>query len=605
MVLFYDDDRYAPKAPLTGWRKYLRRLIKVVVIFAVLLAVTMWVLSTAGGNSKALKLGIQDYLTDATGYLADLRTLDSMEFFPVTHIEFADLTLHRPLMKAKTAGQVADEEERRRQNNEVPQLKGISDYYDPGETVARIGSANVRMNFWDMFFSRRRFYALDIKDVMIEDGIWLPRRLHLQTLKVDQDNDFPAIVAQGRYGDHELVIRVRTKKAARGVYEIPDVTQFHLQIGSLQAEGVIDTGGNKSRIEFSDLRVGEHVFTGHVTMKDGFSGLGVTAVLEAGHSALTAELVFANAGVDGTVTATTLDLHDVKDMWAAYGELRALWGAPVNDRVSFGTIKADIRLNAEKLVRGEAQTPWGHAKADLVVQPYLWQLNNINGLVDGGALKGDFSIDATGTGDAQLKADMNLRGWDYARGDQGGKADVTGQADIYLRLQGAGKNFAALAQDIKGEMAVVGAAGALTQDTALYGGDKIISAMLPGLARDQALHVNCLLADFDVSGMKATAQSLLMDLPDLMVTGVGTIQLDDLSLDMKLKPSLKKEGRISRAASVQVRYAGDVAKVVAGAVVTARKDAVTGGIVPEFSAFNVGDLGIQESHPCHAYLKKP
>lgn len=605
MVLFYDDERHLKKAPPTGWRKYLRRLIKVIVIFAVLLMITIWVLSTAGGNSKALKLGIQDYLTDATGYLAQLNTLDSMEFFPVTHIQFADLTLHRPVMKEKTAGQIADEEERRKNSNEVPQLKGVSDYYDAGEIVASIGSADVRMNFWDMFFSRRRFYVLDVKNVSIEETVWLPRRLHLDTLKVDQDSDFPAIVAQGRYGDDALEIRVRTKKAAHGIYEIPDVTQFQLQVGVLQAEGTIYTGGNKSRIEFTDLRIGDHVFTGNVTMKSGFGGTAVMATMQTGHSILTADLMFGDKGTEGPVTAAVLDLDDVRNMWAAYSTLRDLWGGEIHDRVAFGALNASIRLSVEKLVRGPAQTPWGHAKADLVLQPYLWQLNNINGLVDGGVLKGAFSIDATGTGDAQLKTDMNVRGWDYARRDQGEKADVTGQADIYLRLQGAGKTFAALEKSIKGELAVVGAAGTLTQDTALYGGDKIISTMLPGLARDDAMQMNCLLANFDVNGMRATTQSLLMDMSGLIVTGAGTIQLDDLSLDMKLTPSLKKDAGLNRAFTAQVNHAGAAAKVVAGAVVTSKKDSMPGATVPAFSAFTLGDLGLQESHPCLAYLKKP
>ncbi len=598
MVLFYDDEHQVTKAPPTGWRKYLRRLIKVVVIFAVLLVITMWVLSTAGGNSKALKLGIQDYLTDATGYLAELTTLESMEFFPVTHIQFSGLTLHRPVMKEKTPGQIADEEERRQNSGEIPQLKGVSDYYDAGETVARIDGADVRMNFWDMFFSRRRFYVLDVKGVTIEEAILLPRRLQLDTLRVDQDRDFPAIIAQGHYGDYPLDISIRTKKAARGVYEIPDVTQFQLHIGPLQAEGIIDTGGRASRTEFTSLRIGNRSFTGHITMKEVFSATDVEIVLQTGHSALKADLAFGDKNVKGTVTASILDPSDVKELWAAYNELQALWGSPTNDRIAFGSLNADVRLNIEKLVRADGQENRGNVKADLITQPYLFQLNNITGLIDGGALKGDFSLDATGTGDAQMKADLSLRGWDYARQ----AADkVTGQADMYLRAQSAGKTFDALKKNIKGEWVVVGGEGTLTPDTALYNGSNILNTMLNG--RDQALTMQCLFADFKIDGPQAIAQDLLMDMQDMSVSGAGAIQLDDLSWDMKLTPTLKKNSAIDRAVAVNVK--ADKVTATGVPTTTKRGDSLAGSIDTAFSAFSLSDLGLNEAHPCHAYLKKP
>ncbi len=606
MVLFYDDDRYAPKPPVTGWRKYLRRLIKVIVIIAVLLIITMWVLSTAGGNSKALKLGIQDYLTDATGYLAELKTLNSMQFFPVTHIQFSELTLHRPVMKQRTAAQIADEEERRKNDGEMPQLKGVSDFYDAGETVARIADADVRMNFWDMFFSRRRFYALDVKDVTIEEAVWLPRRLHLETLHVDQDKDSPAIVAQGQYGDHKLDIRIRTRRAADGAYEIPDVTQFQLHVGPLQAKGEIDASGNATRLKFNELSIGEHSFTGDLSMKGGFSGTVIKADLHTGRSTINADLKRGDDGLKGKITASTLDMQDVKVIQAAYNDLRSIWGGGDNNRISFGTLKADINLAADKLVRGETRTEWGHVKADLIVQPYLWQLNNISGLLGGGALKGSFAIDATGTGDAQLKADMNLRGWDYARLGADKNADVTGQADIYLRLQGAGKTFDVLKASTKGELVVVGGKGTLTADTALYNGAKILDTMLPGLPKDHDLTMHCLLGRFELSDTKATAKNLFMDLSDLTITGQGYIQLTDNVLDMKFTPELKKQSTLPRAGSVHVKGTDDESRILLTGSLSDKKSngAIPGSIDAGLTLFSLTDIGIQEAHPCHAFIKK-
>lgn len=603
MVLFYDDDHRIPKAPLTGWRKYLRRLIKIIVIFSVMLAITMWVLSTAGGNSKALRLGIQDYLTDATGYIAELNILESMEFFPVTHIKFSDLTLHRPVMKEKTAAQIADEEERHQNTNEIPQMKGISDYYDAGEVVARIGAADIRMNFWDMFLSRRRFYALDVQDITIEDGVWLPRRFHLQTLKVDQDGEAPALAAAGLYGDYVLDMRVQIKKMAGGAYEIPDIARFKLRLGDLQAEGNIDTRGRQTTADINNLRMGDHVFKGTVALKENFSNTGLTLALETGRSAIEADLSYGDAHVTGTVTARALDMADIHNAWLAYRELRALWGGEVHDNVSFGALGMDIKLVVEKLVRGAAQTPWGHVKADLVVQPYLWQLKDITGLIDGGALKGSFSIDATGTGDAQLKADMALRGWDYAQSAADNKTAVTGQADIYLRLQSTGKNFAALKESVAGDLIVVGGAGVLSRDTLLYGSGKIMEKMLPAANDNHDLNMNCLLADFNIDGTQATARSLLMDISGLSVSGKGTINLDDMVVDIKLNPAIKDESTSNRSAAVRIKGALPDIVVTGNGAPSPRKDGDLS--VTDFNPalFSLHELGLQESHPCRAYIK--
>lgn len=607
MVLFYDDDQHIKKTPPAGWRKYLRRLIKVIVIFALLLTITMWVLSTAGGNSKALRLGIQDYLTDATGYLAQLNRLESMEFFPVTHIQFADLTLHRPVKKEQTPAQIADEEERRKQSGEIPQLKGVSDYYDAGETVASIASADIRMNFWDMFFSRRRFYVLDVRNFAVEEGVWLPRRVHLETLRVDQDADFPAIIAQGAYGTHKLDMRVRTRKSARGAYEIPDVTQFQLQLGTLQAEGTVDSGGRTSRVEFTSLRVGEQAFTGALTIKARRHGYDVALTLNTGNSALRADLEVGGDGVQGTITAAALDIADLENMRAAFEELQALWGGVHNDRIAFGAHKMQVRLIVDKLIRGDAQAEWGSAKADMVVQPYLWQLNNIAGFIAGGALKGGVSIDATGTGAARLTADISLRGWDYARRGAGKDTEVTGQADAYLRLNGEGKTFDALKESITGELVVIGGDGALTRNTALYETGDVLTAMLPGLASDTALKTGCLLADFEMKGLQATAQTVFIDLSGLVITGAGSFDIGQGTLDMKLTPKLKADGDLSRAVSVRLKGPSAAPEITTSASVPGRINGATlpGSVDIAFSALSLNDLGLAATHPCHAYLKKP
>lgn len=595
MVLFYDNE--VKKAPPTGWRKYVRRFFKAAFVLTLLLFAALWALSAVGGNSKALRLGIQDYLTDTTGYLAQMDRLESMKFFPVTHIQFGNLTLHEPVRKDMTDPERDAEDQRRRDAGEMPQPKGISDFYDPGAVVASVGAADLRMNFWDIFLSRRRFYVLDVRDIKIGEGIWLPRAVHVKSLKAGPDDGTLAITAQGDYGPHEFAIRVGTVQKVPGLYEIPDRAPFRLRAGPLSMEGTLDSApGRAARAEIDAMEIGGHHFTGNLTMEERRKRTHVTFELKTGNSHIKAALDVRNRDITGTITAVTLDIDDIATIHQAYDGIMTLWGAMRDDRVVFGRHNMDVKLVVEKLTNGTGG--WGEVKADMKLQPYRLQLENIRGLVNGGALKGGFSIDATGAGDAQLKADMQLRGWDYARDS----AAVTAQADAYLTLTGAGKTFAALERNLKGALVVIGGEGNLTRDTALYGGGTMMKAMLPEREGGEPLEMNCMMADFDIDGTTARARTLFMDMSGLTIAGTGTLDILARTLDLKLTPDSATPGR----RAVRVKGHMEAPEITAEGAARDKKTGVMPGTLESASlAIGFKDLDLGGSHPCHAFLKQP
>lgn len=601
MVLFYDDVK-AKKPLATGWRKYLRRVIKVTLIGGLLAGASLWGLSKAGGNSRALRLGIQDYLTDATGYIAEIDHLAGMKFFPVTHIEFAGLKLYEPVKKDISEEERAAIRARKKEQNFMPQPPGITDYYDTGAVNASIAAVNIQMNFWDMFFSRRLFYVLNIQDIKAEAGIWSPRAFHVQALKLDPLMQPPQITAQGTYGDKKFMLAVQAEQQGRGLYQISNISPFTAALGDVSAAGTIDTTpGQTIRLNVSDLTVGQSHFTGHVIFTARNTHNKIEAVLSTGHSEIKAALEIDQQNITGTMTATALDANDLQSIHQAYHHLLDLWGVSADDRVGFGKYNADIKLSIEKLVQGEGAGSAGHLKAALKMQPYKLQLENILGLVHGGALRGDFVIDASADGNAQLKSDLAWRGWDIA----GPAAQPAAQLDSFLQLTAQGKTFSELQQNLQGHFITSGGAGTLNKANALYWGPQALDAMLPQLKADQDVHLQCLIADMSIKGPQATINTLVADFAEMMVMGAGTGDMSARTLNWTLTPKLLAGGPVDQAASLQLNGDIDTPKITAGRLSSLKIAAETAKPrIKADAAWPRGEGGMTSSHPCWDYIEK-
>ncbi len=602
MVLFFDDIQ---EAPPTKRHKYLRRTIKVILFLGVLLGISLWVLSSLGGNSKALRLGIQDYLADSTGYLAEMGTLNSMSFFPAARLDFFNLALYRPVRKEDGA-EDKTETTGKDQKTSFPQQKTMADYFDTGEQVASVKSAKIAMKFWDMFLARRRFIELEITGLNANAGVWLPQAINIESLKVVPDEAAATIIVTGTYGPHKLdaKIAVLTVKLPSGatLYEIPDTTDVDIKLGPVALEGKLKApAGQAINMDIRKMTVAGLDFTGTLLFKGGGSKASFKADLRRGHSHLLADIKTTPTEVTGTVTMPVLDMRDVEPVRQAYNTLDESWNGKASaDQVSFGTRNREIKIVIEKLVRDGQE--WGHAKADLLTKPYELHVNNLSGLVGGGALKGSFAINATGKIPA-LKSDLHLRGWDYARV----QSKVTGQADTHLVLSAEGKTFDELHKNLKGEVLTVAGAGELSGSSALYWGGGLLNAMLPGFSAQEKLKVNCVVADLDIGGGEAKVQTLFMDLSDLTIRGEGAMRISDMMLDMQLKPYPKEASIIDTGVAVTLRG------TLADPEITPDKWSVgkklgglfLGTINPAFFAFSLTDLGLNENHPCRAYIKQP
>lgn len=598
MVLFFDD-QVTPK-PQTRARKYIRRTIKTILVLLLLLGCSLWVLSSLGGNSNALRLGVQDYLTDTTGYLADMQTMHDMKFFPIAHISFENLTFHQPVKKESTA---SDEAEPAKQ---YPPQKTMSDFFDQGAIVARVDSMIVSMNFWDMFFERRRFRALDIKGVKVDDDIWLPEPLTVESIIAAPAAESGAITAIGTYGTHKFDAQfgVSQSKDSNGItfFEIQPETPVTASLGPLALEGLMHPAlRGFSMLDIKTFTVGKTEFTGSLSFKGRAKKRSINADLKTGQTHLVADLTITPLAVTGIITIPALDIRDLAAISAAYTEIKKTLGLiSQEDRISFGDRTMDIDLVIEDFVHDKGEG--GKAKADIEVKPYVLNVSNITGLLMGGALSGDMIIDATGA-KPFLKTQVHLRGWDYASL----QSEVTGQADTHLVLTSEATNFADLEKNLKGEITTIAGKGELTRDTMLYWGGGLLNTMMPSLSSSDRLKMNCMVADFVVSGTRANAKTLFMDLSDLTVVGEGSINLSKMTLDLELTPHPKEVSVLDGGITVDVTGPVSAPRIEPDGLSVGKKigELFLGTLNPVFFALSLTDLGLNESHPCHAYLKKP
>ena len=594
MVLFYDDVKVTKPA---GKHKYIRRAFKVVIGLGVLLCLSLWVLSALGGNSNALRLGIQDYLTDTSGYLAEMEKLNEMSFFPVSRISFQNLAFFKPVKK--------EEPTPKEEENAFPPQKTMSDFFSPGDMVASIGRIHVSMNFWDMFLGRRRFVELEVMGVDINAHVWLPETLKLESLKVVPGEE-SAIVGVGSYGKHKLetrmaVVPVNTTPG-KVSYEIAPHTPINIKLGSLVLEGAIKSAGRKGEtLDIKNLAIGKTIVTGSVTMKKNSKKTTLKADLKLGNSQLVADITMTPTETTGIITMATLDINDIASIQKAYDEILTVLGlGRADERVTFGQRNMTIDLVIQKLMRGESE--WGMASADMVIKPYNLNISNISGLINGGALKGDFAIDATGK-EATLNTKMHLRGWDYARL----QTEVTGQADTHLTLTALGSTFDDLKKNLKGDIVTIAGEGELTGDSVLYWGSGLVNTMLPEISGNDRLKMNCMVADFEVKGHNAKARTLFMDLKDLTVVGTGSVNLRDMMLDLEFKPEPKEMSILDGGVAVNVTGPVTAPKIKPDRFSLGGKigGLLLGAINPAFLAFSLTDLGLNDTHPCKSYIKQP
>ncbi len=362
MVLFRDDELRliaAERAAEPRWKKRLRLASKIVFWIGALFVASLFVLSSLAGKGAPLKHGIEEYLRQATGYDAEIRTLNYMSFYPVVGVDFDNLTLYRQtLQKDEAAGGKPARH---------PMMVR-------GDRVAAVGHVTAVIGFWDLFFSRHWVRQLNMTDIDIASDVIDQRQVAADYIRLDPKgpDGKPAIVLQGHYGD-EILSGAVEMAPRRLAFSLPDDAHFNIKAGKLEARGTMaHRFGRGLVLTVAQAGLPSKLAEGTMILSMQHRLFKLDLDLHAGSSRVTAALERHNGGAfKGKIDVPALDVADIRPLTVFLTALAEYWPfAP----------SLQARLTLGRLADGAATL--GHGAAQLTLADGELNLDSITGALD-------------------------------------------------------------------------------------------------------------------------------------------------------------------------------------------------------------------------------
>ena len=322
--------------------------------------------------------------------------------------------------------------------------------------------------------------------------------------------------------------------------------------------------------------------------------------------------------LSGSFTSANLNLADLAPPGAPPGG-EAAAPAPAGDQryiltedpLPFEGLKAadvKIELNAKRLV-----LPNGLAFTELDVSLSLQGgklvLAPFSAGFSGGTLAGSVSLDA-GQKTPPLAVKLSAGGIDYGallktlEVTEG----ITGSLDAELDLRGAGVSLRAIAAGLDGRIEVTGGTGSISHGLVQAAGAGLTQMMSGWTEGNSDLRLNCIVLRLPVTGGVANSEAILLDTAAATVSGEGTIDLRDETLDLKVTPEAKQTSLLSLAVPFLIQGTLAEPKVLPDPVGTAVGAAKIAGLFinPLYAgAVIIADTATTEENPCVAALNQP
>ncbi|NCC21049.1 MAG: hypothetical protein EOM26_01140 [Alphaproteobacteria bacterium] len=556
--------------------------------------ISLWILSSIGGNSDPLREGLEQFFSQATGGYAKIEELNNMSIYPVAEIDFSGLTI------------------------------GGGGGSAP---VLTLGRGVVSMRFWDVLLSRDYLVNFALENLRIAPGELGPGELFVEKAGIrNDDGETPFLFVDGSYNARPLYARfplVEKPNRALGHLYAMDRSggKFEVHIGDLFAQGSqAPMGFFVGGYRLSDLRAGlgeETLLSGSLDITRKRHTTVIAGELKAAESVFIPDIRLGSKGrsglIAGELRVPVLALEDLggeKGLGAFLAAIRETFLEAPNtsdaSTISSGFKGSEIDLafrldniNAGTERLGAVTLPVRLADNVLRIEP--------DGTISGGDLSGNLVVNAA-TIPAKLVADFSLTGFDFGavHKNLAGTESIAGRADIRLKLEGRGETWPELGGDLGGAAVVVAGKGKLSSNILEFWGGGVLNAMMPSLAPEDRLAMNCAIADFKVEKGVANAQTLFLDTDSVTVQGEGTIDFAANALDLKLRPESKDIALGDIA--VPVTITGPIGNPSIGPSMMGL-GAKLGGLLlgtvnPAFLAFSLTDLGLTEEHPCYDYIGK-
>jgi hypothetical protein len=214
---------FAQKSMSIGSRIFIVVLITIAIIFGTL--------KLAERSNNALRLGLQDFLSQALMADAEITTLEQSKLVP-------EIIFH---------------------------AKGINirDKEDGERMLASADQAYIAIDFWRSFIGSGRFNGLEVRDLEIASGFLFPRKTSIKFLGISDpppQTISPVMLMTGEYNKKELMVTLELRRHGSPVfkYDFGKVVPMTFKLGDLEASGFMERKFDSVGFEKITLRRGNH-----------------------------------------------------------------------------------------------------------------------------------------------------------------------------------------------------------------------------------------------------------------------------------------------------------------------------------------------------------
>lgn len=572
--------------------KWIRRLVKISAITVAVVFVLLFVMSALSGNSDAMKTGLEQYLAQQIGGVAEIETLHEMTFYPAMSANMEGVKVYKTEKKE--------------------------------EVIFSAGKIHVALGFWDLTFSSGKVITLIVEKVKAAPGAITVAPLTLGSLGfvVNSDVKTGAVLkAVGSYNEvpynMQAQVHVLNDNGVRK-FRFDDLRPFDLQIGDINTSGqIVALSGKHVEVEALDMQIKDSKLSGkasYKTARDGQRALELDLALTKGTKIkadlMLADLPDAKPKLSGDVVLSPFvlrDLTETKLMDDLLAEIDRITSSVEKKSASgfdFSAMDVNVDLAVKSIKENDVDffafhTPVTIANNSLKIGPYRSDFN-------GSKLDGAITLDAAKK-PAALDVKLDLKEWNYKDIQKAflGNDAVKGKAHIIVRLNASGNTADELKSTMSGHIGFVGGKGEFPASALNIWGGGLLNALLPDFDPDSKTQLNCMIADFKAEEGVFETAALFMDTARVTLVGEGDYDLPQDKLDIQLTPKPKSISIGDISAAVNVK--GPIGKPsISPSMFSLGKKLgglLLGAINPAFLAFTLADLGLNENHPCNEFLK--
>lgn len=206
--------------------RIVRRVLLVLIAFAILLLGGVSVLSLVGGKDDSLKEGLEKFFRDYTGLRTTIGTLNDLQIYPILHMDIENV-----------------------------KAESLQEGASSALTARRLV---VGMTFWDAVFSRGWIAASRIEEMKAPAGLLAPRALHIDSLAFEGEGIDARLAVRGAYNavPFALSLAMQTRLSRHGpLYRIANPALMTLTLGAVTFRGKAVQPDDKKGMVFLDLAV--------------------------------------------------------------------------------------------------------------------------------------------------------------------------------------------------------------------------------------------------------------------------------------------------------------------------------------------------------------